>query len=189
MVGLNIGMPTLEIGDVEEPQKEEEGIAGALILANVEQPQEKKDIGPSTPHGLDTTLSSKRMNVVPISPLFEDMVSKCLGKTPKSKRLKMASKINFDQDIGNLTAGIAHLISDKEIENPSMKDFNVEKINLGVGSGVADVHHLEASTKRIINKTLNDEKDKQNLKEMLRHMEEYIDTIHNPNAQPISQVT
>lgn len=74
----------------------------------------------------------------------------------------------------------------QEVENSLAKDFNVEKVNLGVGSHVADVHHLEASTKRIINMTWKYEKDKQNLKKTLRHMAKYIDAIHNPNAQPIS---
>lgn len=79
---------------------------------------------------------------------IEDMVNKCLGRTPKSKKLKTVSKMDFDQDTGNSTAEIARPVSNKERENPSMKDFTIEKINLDAGSRVANVHHLEASTKK-----------------------------------------
>lgn len=81
MVEQNIEIPTLEVGDVEEPKKEE-GSEGSLIFAtvSVEQPQAKKDAGSSTPHWLDTALSSKKRNVVLVSNPIEDIVSKMLGQ-------------------------------------------------------------------------------------------------------------
>lgn len=109
-----------------------------------------------------------------------------MGKISKSKRLKIVWKIDFDQDTGNWTAKIDRPISDKEVGNPSAKDFSVENVNLGVGLHVADVHYLEASTIRIINRKWFYEKDKQDLKETLRNMAESINAIHNPNAQLIS---
>lgn len=50
------------------------------------------------------------------------------------------------------------------------------------------VSHLEALTKRIVTRTWKDEKDKQELKETLRHMEEYIEEIHSLDPQPLSQI-
>lgn len=64
----------------------------------------------------------------------------------------------------------------------------MEKIDLGVASRVVDVKHLESSTKRIISRTWKDEKDKREMKQMVTQMAKYINAIHNPNPQPLSQI-
>lgn len=101
---------------------------------------------------------------------MEDMVSKCLGKTPKSKKLKTTSRVDFDPDTRNWVVEVAYPLTDKEVEDPTIKDFTIEKVNLGATSRVVDVRHLEASTKKIITRTLKDEKDKKELKQTLRLM-------------------
>lgn len=43
-------------------------------------------------------LITKKRNVVPISVLMEDVVSKWLGRSMKPKRLKIKTMIGFDED-------------------------------------------------------------------------------------------
>lgn len=50
---------------------------------------------------LENMLSNKKRNIVPASIPVEDMVSKCLGKTPKAKKSKIMSKFDFDAGSGN----------------------------------------------------------------------------------------
>lgn len=73
---------------------------------------------------------------------------------------------------------------DKAIE----EDFTVEKIDLGVASRAVDVKHLESSTKRIISRTWKDEKDKRELNQVVTQMAKYVNAIHNPDHQPLSQI-
>lgn len=137
---------------------------------------------------LENILNSKIRNIVPDSVPLEDMVSKCLWKTPKAKKLKTISKIDFDDSTGNWTIEIARPDTDEVIANSTAKDFTVEKLNLGVGTRAADAYHLETSTKKILNRTWKDERDKHEMKEILRRMVEYIEEINNPNPQLLSQL-
>lgn len=116
------------------------------------------------------------------------MVSKCLGKVSKAKRLKTISKINFDEDTSNWTTKIASLKTNETMADLTSKVFIVEKVNLGVGTWATDVFHLEASTKKMLNRTWKDEKDKHEMKEILRRMVEYIEAINNPNLQPLLEI-
>lgn len=96
---------------------------------------------------------------------MEDMVSKCLGKISKPKKLKTEAMMEVDDETGHWVAEIAKPISDKGPENATEKDFVVDKIDLGVASRVVDAKHLESSTKRMICRTWKDEKDKRELKQ------------------------
>lgn len=71
------------------------------------------------PLWLENTLSSKKRNVVPILVALEDMMSKCLGKTPKVKKLKTISRINFDVDCGNWTAEIGRPLTNEKTKDPT----------------------------------------------------------------------
>lgn len=58
----------------------------------------------TAPLWLENTLSSKKRNIVLASVPLEDVISKCLGKTPKAKKLKTISKIDFEDSTGNWTS-------------------------------------------------------------------------------------
>lgn len=122
------------------------------------------------PTWLENTLTNKKMNIVPIYIPVDDMVSKCLGKVSKAKRLKTVSKIDFDEDTGNWTAQIAPQKTDEIVADSKSKDFMVEKVNLGAGTHVADALHLEVSTKKMLKRSCKDEKDKSQIKEIIRSM-------------------
>lgn len=115
------------------------------------------------------------------------MVNKCLGKVSKDKSLKTISKINFDEDIGNWTVDIARQKTDETMADPTSRDFTVEKVNLGEGTHTADALHFEVSTKKMLKRSWEDEKDKSKMKEIMSSMTKYIEAINNPNLQPISQ--
>ena len=53
----------------------------------------------STPKWLETSIEKKR-SIVPISMRINDLVSRCLGKTPKVKRVRTKTRINFDKKLG-----------------------------------------------------------------------------------------
>lgn len=142
----------------------------------------------TSPVWLDNMLGSKKRNIVPASITMEDMVSKCLGKTPKPKKSKTVSKNDFDVDSGDWVAKIAHPLTDAKIENPIVQDFTVEKVNIGTATHAIDILHLEASTKNIITRTWKEERDKHRMKEMLRRMAEYIEVVNSLNPQPLSQL-
>lgn len=81
------------------------------------------------------------------------------------KKVKTISRIDFDVDSGNWTAEIARPLTYEKTEDPTVRDFTVEKVNIGTASRATDVLHLEASTKKIITRTWKDEKDKKELKQ------------------------
>lgn len=138
------------------------------------------------PLWLENTLNSNKRNVVPISVLLDDMVRKCLGKTLRVKKLKTISKIDFDADSGNWTVEIACPWIYEKTKDPTARHFIVEKVNIGTSSQATYVLHLEASRKNITTRTWKDERDKNELKESLKQMTEYIDAIHGPDLQPLS---
>lgn len=54
----------------------------------------------------------------------------------------------------------------------------VDKFDLGDALLAIDVHHMEDSTKKMVNKTQKHEKDKKELKKKLHLRGDYIDAIH-----------
>lgn len=97
--------------------------------------------------------------------------------------------LEVDDETGHSVAEVAKPISDKDLENATIKDFVVQKINLGVASRAVDAKHLKFSTKRMISKTWKDEKDKRELKQIVTQMAEYINAIHHPSPQPLTQLS
>lgn len=77
---------------------------------------------------------------------------------------------------------------DKDAKNITEKDFVFEKIDLGVTSRAVYAKHLETSTKIILTRTWKDEKDKNEMKQIIMKMAQYINAIQDPNPQPLSQV-
>lgn len=76
--------------------------------------------------------------------------------------------LEVDENTGHWVAEMAKPISDKDPENATEKDFTIEKIELGTTSRVADAKHLESSTKRMLSRTWKDEKDKRELKQVVK---------------------
>lgn len=144
--------PLLDVVDSgkEIMQLEDFGNTMVVVTSNQQSPLPKETS--TTPKWLSGSLTKKR-NVIPISIPMEDMVSKCLGRTSKSKRLKTKTMIDVDEQTGHWVVEVARPPADKETENATEKDFIIEKIDLGTTSRVADVKHLESSTKRILTMT------------------------------------
>ena len=66
---------------------------GNLVLVKCSFIVEKEQ---ATPKWLETSMEKKR-SIFPISMPIDDLVSKCLGKTPKVKKARTESRINFDK--------------------------------------------------------------------------------------------
>lgn len=74
-------------------------------------------------------------------------MSKCLGTSTKPKKLKMEAMIGFDENTKHWTADIAKPATEKDVVTVSEVDYAIERVDLGVGTRVMDVKHLETSTK------------------------------------------
>lgn len=96
--------------------------------------------------------------------------------------------IDVDDQKGHQIVEVTRPPIDKDVENITEKDFVIEKIDLGVTSRATDAKNLETSTKRILTKTWKDEKDKNDMKEIIMQMAQQINAIQDPNPQPISEV-
>lgn len=59
---------------------------------------------------------------------------------------------------------------------------------MGVSLLGVEVKHLESSTKRMISRSWKDEKDKKELKQIITQIDKYINAIHHPSPQTLSQV-
>lgn len=66
----------------------------AIVTINQQSPSPRET--PTAPKWPSTSLTKKR-NAIPISIPIEDMASKCLGRTSKSKRLKIETMIDVDE--------------------------------------------------------------------------------------------
>lgn len=117
--------------------------------------------------------------MVPILVLMEDVVRKCLGRSTKPKQLKMESMIGFDEDTKHWIADIAKPIPDKDTATDLEADYTIKQVDLGVGTRAVDVKHLETLTKWMISCTWKDEKDKDELKQNLMQMAQYIHALQN----------
>lgn len=94
--------------------------------------------------------------------------------------------MGVDDETGHWVVEVAKPISDRDLEKSTENDFTVEKINLGVASRAVDAKHLESYKKRMLSRTWKDEKDKQELKQVVTQMIEYINIIHHLSPQPLT---
>lgn len=114
------------------------------------------------PRWLDAIVG-KKQSVVPVMIPMEDMVSRCLGKASKPKKLKtQTTMLDVDEATRHQMTEIAKPIPGKDEDKATEEDFIVEKIDLGVASHAVNVRHFQSSTKRIISRMWKDEKTKEN---------------------------
>ena len=69
-------------------------LSSSLVL-QTPPPKDNHDV----PNWFELSVSKKR-SLVPVTLPVGDMVSKCLGKTPKTKRPKIETMLNIDDQIG-----------------------------------------------------------------------------------------
>lgn len=107
-----------QVGDVTNT-------ATTLVVRKEKEVESSLDKTPvyTGPLWLENTLSSKKRNIVLVSVPLGDMVSKFLGKTPKAKKLKTISKIDFDDNTSNWTIKIACPNTNEVIASPTAKGF------------------------------------------------------------------
>lgn len=144
--------------------------------------------GPTNaPRWMEAAIGKKR-SIVSVTIPLEDMVSKCLGKALKPKKLKTQAMLDVDDTTGHWTTEVAKPILGRDANKATEEYFTMDKLDLCIASRVMDVKHLESSTKRIISRNWKDEKDKREMKQMVTQMAEHINAIHNLNPQPLSQI-
>lgn len=108
---------------------------------------------------------------------INDLVSKLLGKSSKTKKARMESRIKFDKSSRHWSAEIAKSPEGSSHEDLTPQDYQVSRIDLGKGIRAMDMTFFEASNKKITNRVWKDAQDKQDMKEAMRSMEKYINAI------------
>lgn len=78
--------------------------------------------------------------------------------------------IDVDDQTVHWIVEVARPPTDKDAENITKKNFVIEIIDLGMTSQGADAKHLETYTKRILTRTCKDEKDKNEMKQIIMQM-------------------
>lgn len=174
--------PTQDMDTGKEPEDELNPMRNLTIVNSPSTQTTPSSKEPSSAPPWLEAFIGKKCSVVPITIPMEDMVSKCLGKVSKPKKLEV------DEATGHWTTEIAKPIPGRDSDKATEDDFIVKKIDLGVASRAVDVKHLESSTKRMISRSWKDEKDKKELKQIINQMVEYINPMHHPSPQTLSQV-
>ena len=73
-------------------------------------------------------------------------------------------------------------------ESLSLQDYQVSRIDLGKQSYVVDMKFFEASNKKIVDRVWKDVQDKQDMKEAMKSMEKYINTILHLETKPLNEM-
>ena len=102
----------------------------------------------------------KKRSIVPISMPIDDLVSKCLGKTPKVKKVRTEAKINFDKSSGRWAAEIATPLDESSRDSVAPQDYQITKVDLGKGNRETDLEFFEVSNKKITQRVWKDGQDK-----------------------------
>lgn len=113
------------------------------------------------------------------------MVRKCLGKNPKAKKAKIETILNIDENTRQWVAKVMKQTTDKGIDEILPQDYIAEKIVLSTASREVDMKIWIAGNSRISHHIWKDQRDKQELKQLLRKMAEYIHEIQNPNIEAL----
>ena len=116
--------------------------------------------------------------------LINDLVSKCLGKTPKVKK----ARINFDKNFGHWLTNIVTSPDGTSHESLAPQDYQITKVDLGKGNCEVDMEFFESSNKNIAHRVWKDGQDKQEMKETIKSMTQYINAILHPKAKKISEM-
>ena len=110
----------------------------------------------------------KKRSIVPISMPIDDLVSKCLGKTPKVKKARTESRINFDKASRRWAVEIATPPDGSSLDSIALQDYQITKVDLGKGNRETDMKFFEVSNKKIIERVWKDGQDKQEMKETIK---------------------
>ena len=127
--------------------------------------------------------------MVPLSMPIDDLVIKCLGRTSKVKKARIESRIKFDKSSGHWSTEIAMSPNGSSQESLTPQDYQISKIDLGKGSRVVDMNCFEASNKKIADRVWKDAQDKQEMKEAMKNMAQYINAILHPEPKPINEMS
>lgn len=136
---------------------------------------------------MDLTVNKKR-NIISTSIPIGDLVSKYLGKSPRTKKPKMKSMVDVDPITGHWVAEIFKPNSNKTSVKVTKQDFTVDKVDLGVSSRATNLKILNLANKKINHKVPKDVEDKAKLKQGLWKMVKYIHQLQNPIPQPLAMV-
>ena len=99
----------------------------------------------------------KKRSIVPISMPIDDLVSKCLGKTPKVKKARTESRINFDKASRRWTTEIATPPVESACNSVAPQDYQITKVDLGKANRKTDMKFFEVSNKKITERVWKDE--------------------------------
>ena len=69
------------------------------------------------------------------------------------------------------------------------QDYQLSRINLGKGSHVVDMKFFKASNKKITNRVQKDAQNKQDMKEAMRNMAQYINAILHLEPKPLNEMS
>ena len=131
----------------------------------------------------------KKRSIVPVSMPIDDLVSKCLSKMPKVKKARIESRINFDKASGRSAPEIATPPDGSTRNFVAPQDYQITKVDLGKANCETDMKFFEVSNKKIAERVWKDGQDKQEMKENIKSMAQYINVILHPEAKPISMMS
>ena len=120
---------------------------------------------------------------------IDELVSRCLGKSLKTKKVRTESRIKFDKSLGHWSAEIANPPEGSLHEDLTPQDYQVSKIDLGNGSKEVDMKIFEASEKIIVDRVWKDAQDNQDMKEAMRSMAQYISSILHLEPKALSEIS
>lgn len=159
-----------------------EGQESCLSLAKFSPATGKEQV---TPKWLENFVEKKR-SMVPLSMLIDDLVNKCLGKSPKVKKAMTKARINFHKNSRCWSAKIATPPDGSSCESLAPQDCQITKVDLGKGNYEVDMEFFEASNKKIAHRMW---KDGQEMKETIKNMTQYINAILHPEAKLINDMS
>ena len=156
-----------------------------MTIANFSPTTNKE---PTTPKWLEKSVERK-WSLVPLSMPIDDLVSKCLGRASKAKKARTESRIQFDKNSGHWSAEIAMPLEESPKDALTPQDYRVSKVNFEKGSCAIDMKFFEVSNKKIADRVWKDAHDKQEMKEAMKQMAQYINAILHPDPKPINQMS
>lgn len=123
--------PTQDMDTGKEPEGEMNPMSTLTIVnSHSTQTTPSSKEPPRTPQWLEASIR-KKCSVVPIIIPMKYMVSKCLGKVSKPKKLKTQTMLEVDEATCHWTVEIDKPIPDRDSDKATEDDFNVEKLIWG----------------------------------------------------------
>lgn len=100
-----LAMQEMDMGKEVESKQDPMNTLVIVTSPNIQTNPPPKELA-NTPRWLEAAIG-KKWSVVPITIPMENMVSKCLGKASKLKKLKMRTMLEVDEAIGHWMIEIA----------------------------------------------------------------------------------